>query len=70
MIITVTGDGRRHLRSHLATRFGVDSRCAAAGAGCSADGCREKGAQRPQIPRNVAHAEDLHAAKLSTGWYL
>ena len=48
----------------------MGSRCAAAGGGSCADGCRKKAAQRPQVPRNVGHAEDLHAAKLWTGWYL
>ena len=61
---TVTGHGRRHLRSHLASRVGTVSRCTAAGGGSCADGCREKAAQRPQVPRSVAHAENLHSAKL------
>ena len=67
---TVTGHGRRHLRSHLASRFGMNSRCAAAGGSSSADGCREKAAQRPQVPWNVAHVEDLHAAKLKAGCHV
>ena len=61
-----SGTGKRHsvVRNHLVRRPGVDNRCAAAGAGSFADGCREKAAQRPQVPWNVAHGEDLHGAKL------
>ena len=61
--ITVTGE-RLRSRIYLASGLGVDSRCAAAGASSFANGCRKKATQRPQVPRDVAHVEDLHGAKL------